>query len=83
MLDLGQDADLTVGSLGVSRVLEGIKYLLQSVLSLRAFVDDLPNVAVRPASQQFFRLVKLKNMVVDFLAHYFSNGNSPKCYYFL
>ena len=44
--ELVEVADLSVGALGIDRVLEGIEYLLQCEGAASTAVGDLPNVSV-------------------------------------
>lgn len=69
MLELLQEHDLAVRSLGVSRVLERIKNLLQSQRAVSLLVAHLPDVPVGPTTNLLQQLVTFKDVGLDFVLH--------------
>ena len=69
VVKLGQDHQLSIGSLSISGVLEGVEYFLEGVGGFGATIDGLPYMTVRPAAHQFFRFVKTENVLFDLFTH--------------
>jgi hypothetical protein len=59
MAQLTKEHHLPVGPLGVSRVGESIKVLLQGLDCLALPIDDFPDVPVGPTPDFFYQLVEL------------------------
>lgn len=69
MVQLPEDADLSIGALRVSGILEGVEDLLERERSFGGAFDDLPDVPVGAAAQELLGLVEVKQVLFDLLAH--------------
>jgi len=64
-----QENNLSEGTLGISRVLEGVEVLLESDDLLSSFVDCFPDNTVGTLAQLLENFILLKDMSLDFFSH--------------
>jgi hypothetical protein len=66
-----QNRHLSVGTLSVYVILEGVEYLFEGVFTACLAMGHLPYVAVGSAAQETFDLESGQNMTLNFFAHLF------------
>jgi hypothetical protein len=69
MLHLMKKRNFTVGSLGISGVLKGVKYFFKGLNLLGLFISDFPYMTVGATAEEFFGFVELKHMGFDVFGH--------------